>query len=202
VTSLALSSCTNGNWAVTRRATELGESLHAARFSSIIASVLARRSRSPLKAPVFASLSPVFVTCEAIVSKFLMQSLPHVHSMVVFWFGYCDGIHDCSSSQNITVQLSSKPRNQQASLYSGCLGLSRPFGDNNVHLPGCAAAAPSSTHALQPQLRGERASVAGLCGHDLGNFTTSAATFIRATSFNGIEAGAFLRRSGRIRRSC
>ena len=24
-------------------------------------------------------------------------------SMVVFWFGYCDGIHDCATSQNITV---------------------------------------------------------------------------------------------------
>jgi len=43
-------------------------------------------------------------------------------SMVVFWFGYCEGIHDCTTSQNITVRSATfeiKPARTNAQSSSG-----------------------------------------------------------------------------------
>jgi hypothetical protein len=46
---------------------------------------------------VFDSSSPLWFSFILFVGVFPS------FSMVVFWFGYCDGIHDCATSQNITV---------------------------------------------------------------------------------------------------
>ena len=101
VTSLVLSSCTSGSWVATKRAMVQGECV-SLKLSCVVSSCLTRCiiSRGVLRDALFSQCG----------------------SMVVFWFGYCEGIHDCTTSQNITVRSATfeiKPARTNAQSSSG-----------------------------------------------------------------------------------